>query len=201
MPVIHRAVAPPAARQTSLPRARQSSRQRGSASLAGSTNLQVRGAVALAPHPEPIQPPAPRTPKPATAASVTPLSKRRLTQPTGLRLLIAAQRASLLGASVVTAAALALYGWTVYTQQQWSKQYSQFRSLQRYEQQLVTATGALEAQILQQPGAADSSESSSQLQVVSPDAIVELAPAPLQPSLPPPPPLSQTQVVPRPIGY
>ncbi|MGB3613357.1 MAG: hypothetical protein WBA10_06130 [Elainellaceae cyanobacterium] len=171
--------------------------------LADSSALQVRGAVALAP----LSTPSPQMPvgsefraNQSTAtrpSSVATIAGRKQTYPQAIRLLVFAQRSSFIGASVVTAIALTLYGWTVYSQQQWSNQYSRFRTLQLHEQRLVTVTGALEAQILQ-PNAAEPST----LRPVSSDDMVEIAPAPLRPDAPVPPlPVSQTWTVPQPIGY
>ena len=171
--------------------------------LASAPMLQVRGAVALAPLPaayrqRPIESNLEATPPaPARSPSIATISGRKQVYPRGLRLLVLAQRGSFIGAAVVTAAALTLYGWTVYSQQQWSRQYSRFKMLQLHEQRLVTATGALEAQVLQ-----SSDNTDSTLQPILPGDVVELAPAPLRPAAPsPPPPVSQTWTAPQPIGY
>ncbi len=107
-----------------------------------------------------------------------------------------AQRSSFICASTVTAIALTLYGWTVYSQQRWSNHYSRFRQLQHYEQQLVTVTGALEAQILQPADAA------SIVRPITPDDVVELVPAaPRSAIAEPTPPSELTWSAPQPVGY
>lgn len=199
-----RSAVPPAARQAHLPH------RPPRAGRPVSPALQVQGSSALVPIAAPASSALASLPATARrrtagkaarrskqpAASVTRLSRHQAKPSTGLRLLIATQRTSLLGASLITTAALILYGWTVYTQQQWSKQYSQFRRLQRHEQQLITATGALESQILQNQAAAP-----SELRMITPDMVVELSPAPIRPGPAPASPVVQTQAAPHPIGY
>lgn len=60
------------------------------------------------------------------------------------------QRGSVVVSFVLAIAALIAYGSTVYTQQLWSKQYRELKTLQRKERQMITATGALKQQLIEQ---------------------------------------------------
>lgn len=83
----------------------------------------------------------------ATTVRTLPVSNR---QPNWLTRLIAIQR----GTSVVTlglvVSALAVYGWTVYNQQLWSRNYRRLESLQRQERQLIAADEILKNQMARQ---------------------------------------------------
>ncbi|MGF1513469.1 MAG: hypothetical protein ACFB5Z_07215 [Elainellaceae cyanobacterium] len=159
--------------------------------------LQVRGAVALAPVPQLHRPSAAAASPPIAARSpVATFTGRRRRYPKGLQALILAQRSSFICASAITAIALTLYGWTVYSQQRWSNLYSRSELLQLQEQQLRTATGAFEAQILQP------SEAASELQPLKPEDVVELSPTAPRPALAEPAaPQAFDWTVPQPIGY
>lgn len=51
-------------------------------------------------------------------------------------------------------ASLIVYGWTVYSQELWSKSYSQFKNLQSQEQQLKTTNATLNSKMAQEGEAA-----------------------------------------------
>lgn len=93
--------------------------------------------------------------------------------PAWLRSLLLMQR----GSSVVTfcliAATLAVYAWTVYTQQMWAREYNKLEALQRNERQMTTANEVLKNQLAQQaerPGTG--------LVSPTPDKTIFLPPAP-----------------------
>lgn len=116
-------------------------------------------------------------------------------------MLVLAQQGSFLCASTITAIALTLYGWTVYSQQRWSNEYDRFWQLQHHEQQLETMTGAMEAQTLQQPTQQSSGETTL-MQPIRPEDVVELVPAPPRPAIPESTTTTApTWTVPQPIGY
>lgn len=71
-------------------------------------------------------------------------------KPIWLSSLLVLQRGSDLMAFLLVAATLGLYSWTVYTQQQWSQEYSKWQKLQREERQLTTANAVMKDQLAQQ---------------------------------------------------
>lgn len=77
-----------------------------------------------------------------------PLSPRP--EPSWLSLLLFLQRSSDIITFLLIAATLTIYSWTVYTQQQWTKEYRKLQSLQRQERQMTTANATLKDQLAQQ---------------------------------------------------
>lgn len=136
---------------------------------------------------------APAAPKPSSFQS-TPLrlttpsqrssaasTLRRLPQPKSspgwLRLLLILQRSSGGFALLLGASLLAVYGWTVYIQQVWGKDYSSLQALQRQERQLSVANEILGSQLAKEAEAPNSG-----LVLPQPgDAIFLEAPAPITP--------------------
>ncbi|GAC1472340.1 MAG: hypothetical protein NVS2B14_18100 [Chamaesiphon sp.] len=80
---------------------------------------------------------------------VTKLPATRLA-PVWLRELLVAQRGSDQLTFCLAAVMLTIYGWTVYTQQLWSKQYRQLDNLQRQERQLTATNEILKNQLAQE---------------------------------------------------
>ncbi|NJN85184.1 MAG: hypothetical protein HC881_01205 [Leptolyngbyaceae cyanobacterium SL_7_1] len=76
--------------------------------------------------------------------------------PMWLRGLLVAQRGSTLITFCLSVAALAVYSWTVYSQQLWGREYQRLETLQRNERQLMTASESLKNQLATQ---AETSES------------------------------------------
>jgi hypothetical protein len=116
--------------------------------------------------------------------------------PAWLRFFVFAQQSSTVVSFFLVAGVLAVYSWTVYTQQVWSKEYEQLKTLQHTEQQLTEANEVLKNQAAQQAEAPESG-------LVIPDSsnTILLQPAPLRypvrsNSLPPPQPAVTT-----PMGY
>ncbi len=77
-------------------------------------------------------------------------------KPIWLSSLLVVQRGSDLMAFILVATTLTIYSWTVYTQQQWSKEYRKLENLQREERQLTAKNAVMQDQLAQQaerPGA------------------------------------------------
>jgi hypothetical protein len=70
--------------------------------------------------------------------------------PSWLRSLMQVQRGIWVGTIGLSAIALATYGWSVYSQQQWGMAYSQLQRLQRNERQLISGNEMMKNQIAQQ---------------------------------------------------
>jgi hypothetical protein len=104
------------------------------------------------------------------------------------------QRLSLVFTFVLAGSALAVYGWTVYAQQLWSKQYQKLDDLRRDERQLTTSKEVLKGNIAQQadrPG--------STLVPQKPDSMIFLKPAPQRPDAQAPATAPSNSSVP--LGY
>lgn len=111
--------------------------------------------------------------------------------------LIFVQRGTAVLSLLLVLSGLAVYGWTVYTQQRWGHAYGRLERLQKRERQLLAANEVLKNQIAKQaeaPGAG--------LVLPNPDDTIFLSPAPLRPTVkpevdsPPPEPIPA-----RPLGY
>ncbi|WP_224412412.1 hypothetical protein [Oscillatoria salina] len=70
--------------------------------------------------------------------------------PLWLRLLMLLQYSSSVVTFSLVTATLIIYAWTVYTQQQWSKEYKKLETLQRNERQLTTTNESLKNQLAEQ---------------------------------------------------
>ncbi len=70
--------------------------------------------------------------------------------PNWLRLLMQAQRGSLIVTFALIVTTLVVYGGTVYMQQLWSKEYRKLKTMQRSERQMLAASEVLKNQIIQQ---------------------------------------------------
>ncbi len=93
--------------------------------------------------------------------------------PQWLRSLLLIQQASVVATFVLAGSVLVVYGWTVYSQQLWGKEYQKLENLRRSERQFTTNSEVLKNQIVKQaerPGAA--------MVPQSPDSLVFLKPAP-----------------------
>lgn len=67
--------------------------------------------------------------------------------PNWLRLLIQAQRGSLIVTFALVIATLMVYGGTVYMQQLWSKEYRKLKTMQRSERQMLAASEVLKIKL------------------------------------------------------
>ena len=111
-------------------------------------------------------------------ASVRQLPDREK-PPQWLRSLLLTQQVSVLATFVLAGAVLAVYGWTVYSQQLWGKEYSRLEQLRRNERQITASGEVLKNQIANQsnrPGAG--------LVPQSPDSLIFLKTAPARPDHP-----------------
>lgn len=82
--------------------------------------------------------------------NVEKLNVSQRPKPVWLSSLRVVQRSSDLIAFLLVATTLSIYSWTVYTQQQWSKEYRKLEDLQRQERQLTTANAVMKNQLAQQ---------------------------------------------------
>jgi hypothetical protein len=70
--------------------------------------------------------------------------------PPWLRTLVQVQQGVWISTIALSTLALGVYGWSVYSQQQWGKAYSQLERLQRNERQLIANKEMMKNQIAQQ---------------------------------------------------
>jgi hypothetical protein len=85
-----------------------------------------------------------------TGQKVERLNTAKQATPSWLSALIFIRRSSDLITFLLVAATLALYSWTVYTQQQWSQEYRKLETLQRHERNLTTTNEVMKNQLAQQ---------------------------------------------------
>ncbi len=117
--------------------------------------------------------------------------------PSWLKSLLHIQRTSSFITFSLIIGLLAVYGWTVYTQQRWGRAYSHLEALQKQERQMTAASEVLKNQMAKQAEAPDVG-----LALPDPGNTVFLTPAPqrapVEPevNLPPPQPIPA-----RPLGY
>ena len=69
--------------------------------------------------------------------------------PLWLRVLMTTQKLSIAATVILTISVFAIYGWTVYAQEQWNQQYKKLEQLKRQERQLTNATGSFDNEMLQ----------------------------------------------------
>ena len=87
----------------------------------------------------------------ATAGQkVEKLNVSQRPKPIWLSSILVVQRSSDLMAFILVATTLSIYSWTVYTQQQWSREYRKLEDLQREERQLTTTNAVMKDQLAQQ---------------------------------------------------
>lgn len=131
------------------------------------------------------------------ARNVVQALPRPQAPPRWLMMLLTLQRTSSALTLLLIVALLAVYGWTVYTQQRWGRAYSHLEALQKQERQLTAANEVLKNQMAQQAEAPDVG-----LMLPDPGNTIFLTPAPQRPpvepeiNLPPPQPIPA-----RPLGY
>lgn len=116
--------------------------------------------------------------------------------PKWLRMLVLAQRGSSIVTFTLVGLTLLVYGWTVYSQELWGRQYRQLEALQRQERQLTATNEALKQNLAQQAEQPD-----SQLAPPNPSSIIFMPPASPRPTTAPAP-TSATPLAPnRPLAY
>ncbi|BAY54745.1 hypothetical protein NIES2135_15630 [Leptolyngbya boryana NIES-2135] len=114
--------------------------------------------------------------------------------PQWLRSLLLAQQASVIATFVLAGSVLAVYGWTVYSQQLWGREYSKLEQLRRSERQITESGEVLKNQIADQsarPGAG--------LVPSKPENMIFLKTAPMRPDNAVAPSSQASPVAP--IGY
>lgn len=105
------------------------------------------------------------------------------------------QQASLIATFTLAGAVLLVYGWTVYAQQLWGKEYQKLEHLRRSERQMTTSGEILKNKIADQAGRAGTT-----LTPQKPDSLIFLKPAPAR--NPTPAERSSPQASPiAPLGY
>ncbi|WP_392483004.1 hypothetical protein [Nostoc sp. C110] len=79
-------------------------------------------------------------------------------------------------AFLIVASTLAVYGWTVYSQELWSKSYRRLQNLQRHERLLTTTNATLTNRM-----AKEAEQSTAGLVLPTPQGMIFLSPAPHNP--------------------
>jgi hypothetical protein len=117
--------------------------------------------------------------------------------PVWLKLLIAAQRSSTVVTFCLVGVTLAIYGWTVYSQQLWSQEYRRLEEYQRQERQITAANEVLKNQI-----ASEAETPSMGLVMPNPSTAIFLQPAPQRPAVAAPAAAPLAPLAPaKPLGY
>ena len=96
--------------------------------------------------------------------------------PLWLRVLIVTQKLSIVMTVMLTISVFAIYGWTVYAQEQWNQQYKKLEQLKRQERQLTTAEGVFDNDMLRSV-----QKNSGELVRERPEQSIFLQAAPLRP--------------------
>jgi len=68
--------------------------------------------------------------------------------PMWLRVLMSTQKLAIAATVMLTISVFAIYGWTVYAQEQWNQQYKKLEQLKRQERQLTSAEGSFDNDLL-----------------------------------------------------
>ncbi len=105
---------------------------------------------------DPRQKVVPITPPSRESSPVVRPFPRSRPLPLWLKVLMVAQKGSLVVAFGMTAAALSVYSWTVYTQRTWSQTYHHLEQLQQDQRQLTMIGAVLEDRIVRQSENSDS---------------------------------------------
>jgi hypothetical protein len=118
-------------------------------------------------------------------------------KPLWLMVLIKLQQGSSIVTLFLVAAILAVYGWTVYTQQRWGQQYDKLESLKKQERQLISANEVLKNQMAQQ-----AENPTAGLLLPDPSNAIFLTPAPQRPEVKPKSTVPPAEKFPnKPLGY
>jgi hypothetical protein len=121
----------------------------------------------------------------------------RMPLPIWLRALKKIENFSVVVALLLVSSAVVTYGWAVYSQQLWGKNYSRLDTLRRDERQLLKGSELMKNDI-----ARHSNPKQYGLVPLTPDHIVVIPPAPIQPALSIPNMGSDAKAKPiTPIGY
>ncbi|WP_271252820.1 hypothetical protein [Pseudanabaena sp. Chao 1811] len=137
--------------------------------------------------PEPNRSPQPldRQSKRLSASRSKPLSNKNVKRlprtnafplPLWLRLLMSTQKLSIIVTVLLTLSVFAIYGWTVYAQEQWNQQYKKLEQLKRQERQLTAAEGSFDNDLMR-----SAQKNPGQLVRERPEQSIFLQAAPLRP--------------------
>lgn len=132
--------------------------------------------------------------RPADRSTVRTLPNPR-SIPKWLRLLLVAQRGSSIVTFTLVGLTLLVYGWTVYSQELWGRQYRQLEALQRQERQLTATNEALKQNLALQ------AEQSDQLAPPNPNSIIFMSPASPRPTTAPATTAATPLAPNRPLAY
>jgi hypothetical protein len=117
--------------------------------------------------------------------------------PTWLKLLMRVQKGSTVMTFLLMGTVLAVYGWTVVTQQRWGHEYRRWGALQKHEQQLMATNEVLKNQMAQQ-----AENPKAGLVAPDPSSMIFLTPAAPRPAVRPDVEASTPDALPnRPLGY
>lgn len=146
-----------------------------------------------------LEPPTlapPLAPPTLASPTVTTLPQPRPV-PAWLKLLMKVQRGSTVMTLLLMGTVLAIYGWTVFTQQRWGHEYRRWGALQKHEQQLMATNEVLKNQMAQQ-----AETPKAGLVAPDPSSMIFLAPAAPRPAVQPDIEASTPDRLPnRPFGY
>lgn len=146
-------------------------------------------------HPTPINP-ADLEPQIHAASAVTALPQPR-PLPSWLKLLMKVQQGSTVMTLLLMGTVLAIYGWTVFTQQRWGQEYRRWGALQKHEQQLMATNEVLKNQMAQQ-----AENPKSGFVAPDPSSMIFLAPAAPRPAVQPDIEAYTPEPIPnKPLGY
>ncbi len=162
---------PPPPRRTPTVRQPGRGRSRGRSGQPAALHPQANSAVYSLPRPRPL--------------------------PFWLQMLLRVQRYSGVVTLLLILAVLTVYGWTVYSQQFWGREYSKLESLRRDERQLRATGAMLKNQIAEQ-----AAQPGVNLVRQTPSNTIFLKPAPQRPAAVPPASPAPTAQKPHvPLGY
>jgi hypothetical protein len=134
---------------------------------------------------------------PTNQTDIVQALPRQSASPPWLKALLLLQRTSSVITFILVISLLAVYGWTVYTQQRWGQAYSRMEALQKQERQLMAANEVIKNQMAEQAEAPDVG-----LVLPQPGNTIFLTPAPSRPPIEPEVNLPPPQPIPaRPLGY
>ncbi len=132
---------------------------------------------------------------PSAGSSSKPRSFRPK-RPLWLTLMLWTQRGSSLVTLMLGAAILVTYGWTVYIQQQWGREFDQLEAMKKQERQMISANEVLKNQMAEQ-----AEKPTVGLLLPDPGNAIFLTPAPERPAVKASPtPLVESAPT-RPLGY
>lgn len=129
----------------------------------------------------------------AASGVVQPMPKS-VPWPLWLRLMGVLQQMTSIASFSLVVSALVVYGWTVYSQRLWDREYRRLEGIQQQERQITTANEMLKSQLAQ-----EAEDPSTGLVKPSMDQAIFLQPAPQRPQRSPAP--VQRTLPSGPVGY